>query len=154
MSSAYQEHVLHAADVCNSCLGVIRVERLDPTRDGMARDYEAHYERHKERTVVGYGPAESVSDQKGVWCECGVESARTRIWDDADVDEDRFRTLVQTLLRTLEHKDVTVDRHRTAAHALQARRWGADVDEALADGVDAGLAVATASSSGCPKAGD
>jgi len=143
MSSAYQEHVLHAADVCNSCLGMIRVERLNPVRTGMSREYEACYERHKKRTVIDYGPAESVSDQKGVWCVCGVENARTRIWSDQDINTDRFHDLIQRLLRTLEAKGVTVARKPLAAHALQARRDGDSVDEALAAGVDAGLQVAT-----------
>jgi len=51
---------------------------------------------------------------------------------------------VQQLLRTLEAKGVSVARKPAAAHALQARRDGDSVDEALATGVDAGLQSAVA----------
>ncbi len=68
-SPAYHEHLLDASDVCNSCHRVIRVERQDPTRGGLTREFESHYERHRDHTEIGYGPAKSVSDEKGVFCE-------------------------------------------------------------------------------------
>jgi hypothetical protein len=142
MSDVYDE-LVESAEVCRNCLGVVRVERIDPTRGGLARAYERSLERHPTRTSVGYGPAESVSDQKGVWCECGVESPRHRVWTDDDVDRARFRDLVQQLIRTLEHRELTgrPQRETVAAQAIQARKDGAAVDDALAAGVAAGLAV-------------
>lgn len=143
-SDIFRERVLQARDVCRNCFSLVRVERIDPTRGGVAREFESHYERHRQTTTVDYAPAERVSEQKGVFCECGVEEPRTRVWSEEDVDDERFRELVQSMLRTLEAKDITVARETAAAHALQARRGGADVDEALATGLVAGVSVAVA----------
>jgi len=137
----YEDHLSHAADVCDNCLQLARVERLDPTREGH-EDYECRLARNKQTTTVGYAPADSVSDQKGVFCDCGVESPRERIWTDDEINDDWFRDLIQQMLRTLKTKSVTVDEKQTAGHALQARRNGEDVDAALATGLDHGLAAA------------
>jgi len=145
MQGPYADRVFDASDVCNNCLRRIRVERIDPTRAGLTREYETTLTRNRQTTVVDHGPAESVTDQQGTFCErCGTESAYDRWWADSDIDADRFRGLVQQLLRTLEAKGVSVARKPAAAHALQARRDGDSVDEALATGVDAGLQSAVA----------
>jgi len=145
MTDAYAEHVLEAADVCNNCLRLIRVERVDPVRSGVAREFEATYERERRHTSVEYAPAESVSDHKGVFCACGVEGARDRVWGGDDLPRDRFKTLVQHLLRTLERKGVTVKPRETAAYALQAFDDDTTPDRALARAVDAGIVAAAAS---------
>jgi hypothetical protein len=137
----YEEYITGAADVCSNCLRLCRVERVDPVR-GFGQEFEASLERRRETTTVAFGPAESVSEQKGVFCNCGVEGARDRIWDGADVDDDRFRELLQHCLTTLETKDVTVPHERTAAIALQAFKDGADPDDALSTALDIGLAAA------------
>jgi len=145
MQGPYADHIVDASDVCNNCFRRIRVERVDPTRAGLAREFETTLTRNRRTTVVDHGPAESVTDQQGTFCEaCGTESAYDRWWADADIDTDRFRDLVRQLLRTLEAKGVTVARKPAAAHALQAWRDGDSVDEALATGVDAGLQSAVA----------
>jgi hypothetical protein len=144
MTDAYAEHVLEAADVCNNCLRLIRVERVDPVRSGVAREFEATYERERRHTSVEYAPAESVSDEKGVFCACGVEGARDRIWSDDDLSRDRFKGLVQHLLRTLNRKDVSVKPRETAAYALQAFDDDTPPDHALAQAVDAGIVAAAA----------
>jgi hypothetical protein len=151
MQGPYADHIVDASDVCNNCLRRIRVERIDPTRAGLVREFETTLTRNRRTTVVDHGPAESVTDQQGTFCEaCGTESAYDRWWADADIDDDRFRDLVQQLLRTLDEKGVTVARKRVAAHALQARRDGDSVDEALATGVEAGLQSAVARDSDTP----
>jgi len=145
MQGSYADHIVDASDVCNNCLRRIRVERIDPTRAGLTREFEATLTRNRQTTVVDHGPAESVTDQQGTFCEaCGTESAYDRWWQDSDIGTNRFRELIQQLLRTLEAKGVTVVRKPLAAHALQARRDGDSVDEALATGVDAGLQSAVA----------
>jgi hypothetical protein len=151
MTDAYAEHVLEAADVCNNCLRLIRVERIDPARSGVAREFEATFERERRHTSVEYAPAESVSDHKGVFCACGVEGARDRIWSGDDLPRDRFKDLVQHLLATLDRKDVTVKPRETAAYALQAFDDGAAVDQALARAVDAGIVAAAAQSDDDPS---
>jgi len=143
MTEAYAEHVLEARDVCNNCLRLIRVERIDPVRSGVAREFEATYERDRRHTSVEYAPADSISEHKGVFCECGVEGARDRIWSEG-LSRDRFKTLVQHLLRTLERKGVTVKPRETAAYALQAFDDDVAPDQALAQAVDAGIVAAAA----------
>ena len=170
-SPPYHEHVLDASDVCNACHRVIRVERQDPKRGGITREFETHQERHRRHTEIDYGPARSVTDQKGVFCErCGTESPYDRYWDDhtttdqalatgfgwlfdvdgdadglcreRELDDDRVRELIQHTIRTLEHKGVTVDRQTLAKRALRARRNGEHIDDCLGAAVDAAITKA------------
>ena len=142
---AYQEHILNAADTCSNCLRVIRVERADPTRDGIIHEFESHYERHPRNTEIAYGPAKNVSNVKGVFCDrCGTESAHDRIWRSGDVDDERFEELVKQAYATLKHKGVTLQPHDFIAHALQQRRDGADVDEALGAATEAAIVASAA----------
>ena len=137
---AYQEHILNATDVCSNCLRVIRVERVDPTRDGMIREYESHYERHPNNTEIAYGPADSASDVKGVFCDrCGTEGAHDRIWESEDVDDARFEELVKQAIATLDYKGVSIQPRDFAAHALQQRKDDATVDEALGAATEAAI---------------
>ena len=146
--SSYHEHVLDAADVCNSCHRVIRVKRLDPTRGGLAdEEFEATFERRRQTTEIGYGPADSASNVKGVFCDrCGTESPYDRPWDDAEeaVSDDRFRELIQTTIRTLEYKGVTLHREDFARHALQQRRDDEHVDDCLGAATEAAIVAAVA----------
>lgn len=143
MNGPYADHVYDANDVCRNCLRVVRQERLDPTRTGMTREYEERLERDPRTTEVCYGPGETVTDHKGVFCDCGVEGVHARWWDEDDVDRERFRDLAANLLTTLEQKRVSVHKERTVGMALQAWRDGADIDAAFARGVEYGLAATT-----------
>lgn len=146
MTGPYHDHIIGAPDVCNNCFRVIRVERVDPSRSGIGREYETSFERHRRHTDVDFGPAEVPPESKGVFCECGVESARDRVWGYAELPESRFKTLLQHALETLEHKDVSIDARRMAEVALAAWRAGHNVDSALEAGLDAGLARAVVQS--------
>ena len=141
----YEDHLLGARDVCSNCLRLIRVERLDPTRNGFGHELEETYERRRETTEVAYGPSDAVSESKGVFCACGVESARERIWQAPDIDRERFKALLKHALRTLALKDVTLKRKEAAAYALQAFDDGAGPDAAIAEGVESGVVAAVAS---------
>ena len=153
-SPAYDEHVLSASDVCMNCLRIIRVERVDPSRGGMIREYESHYERHPNNTEIAYGPADSVSNCKGVFCDrCGTEGAHDRIWTSErtedgtlidTVDDARFETLVKQAIATLQWKGVSIQPRDFAAHALQKRRDEASVDEALGAATEAAIVAQAA----------
>lgn len=150
ISETYQEHVLDAADVCQSCFRLIRVERVDPTRSGMATEYEEHLARHERHTEIAYGPAERVTEQKGVFCECGTESAFDRYRDPADVhdpgcrlDRERFKDLAVTCLQTLQEKGLSLDERTFIARALAELDDGRTIDESLSQATDHALAVAT-----------
>ncbi len=140
---AYFEHVLQAADVCINCHRVIRLERQAPVRSGLSREFESHYERNQRTTEIGYGPARSVSEHKGVFCDhCGTEGPDDRYWDDTPDDrltDARVRELIQETIRTLEHKGVSIDRQTLAARALQARRDDEHVDDCLGEAVEAAI---------------
>lgn len=144
-ATPYHEHVLGAPDVCNNCFSLIREERVDPTRNGIGREYESRYTRREETTEVGYAPYETPTHCQGVWCQCGVESARDRIWSYTDPSRERFRELLKNAVRTLKHKDVTIARKTLVGHAIAAYDDGANVDGAIEAGLDAGLAVAASS---------
>ena len=140
MNGAYAEHIFDASDVCRNCLRVIRVERVDPSRGGMIREYESHYERHPTHTEIAYGPADSVSNVKGVFCDrCGTEGAHDRIWRSEDVGDARFEELVKQAIATLDWKGVTLQAQDFAAHALQQRKDDATVDEALGAATEAAI---------------
>jgi len=138
----YDDRVIAARDVCSNCFRLVRVERVDPTRGGLTREYEASYEREQRNTSIEYGPAEVVSEHKGVFCECGVESPRERIWGDADVDRDRLATLLAQLLRTLRRKGLRVATRPAARQARDTFIAEDEVDAALRAGVSAGLRAA------------
>ena len=146
MDGPYAERLLDAPDVCRNCLRIIRVERVDPTRGGVTREFEQHYERHPHNTEIAYGPCDSVSNAKGVFCDrCGTEGAYDRIWTDDDVGGDRFRELVQQAIATLEWKGVSLSRQDFATHALAHRDEEAGVDEALSKAADAAIVAEAAS---------
>ena len=150
--SEYQEHVLSAPDVCTNCLRLIREERTDPARKW--RDARSYYARNKATTEIDYAPAETVSQTEQVFCECGCSGAFDRVWNDRDIDRQRFRSMLKRLIRSLERKGLTIDRQRMAAHALQAYgrqhttaddvrvRIVTDPDAALAQGLNVGLMAA------------
>jgi len=141
---AYCEHLLKAPDVCKNCLRKIRVERVDPTRSGLTKEYESHLARHEVYTEVGYGPARSVSEQKGVFCtDCGTESAFDRHWDDVDFHDpaaplgyDRFRELAKNAMASLEEAGVSIDRHAFATTALSRYDDGHGIDHCLGEATE------------------
>jgi len=144
MTTPYHDHILDARDVCANCHRLIRVERLDPVRGGLNTELDSHYSRHKRTTTVEYAPAESASESKGVFCECGVEDSRVRdrLWSPGNISRERFRDLLTATAGTLTHKDVTISRERFASVALAAYDAGRDADDALETALDAALAVA------------
>ena len=140
----YCDNVLEPMDVCSNCLLVTRVKRVDPVR--VTEKLDSKYQRHNRRTQIGYGPADRASEIKGTFCNCGVEGNRVqdRSWDSDDVTDAKFRELLKSLLRTLEEKDVTVDRKRVVSTALSAWYRDGDVDEALSEGVEMGIVASLA----------
>jgi hypothetical protein len=150
MSDPYNDHILGARDVCSNCFRLIRQEHVSPIRKGdRTRDsgrWTTTFDRIRRRTEVDFADVgDNPTHAKGTWCRCGVESARERIWDEADIDKARFKDLLLNALQTLDEKNVTLRRKETAAYALQAFISGGDgVDAALAEAVDAGIVAAAA----------
>jgi len=107
---------------------------------------DSHLSRRKETTTVAYGPSDVPSESKGVFCQCGTEDAHHRLWDPTDVSRERFKTLLKNAIKTLEHKDVTLERTETAMYGLSHWDEHGDVDRALATALDAGIVAAVASS--------
>jgi len=144
-TAPYEEHLLAAPDVCSNCLQLIRVERIDPTRGGLGCDFEEHYSRRDRTTSVEFAPSDAPPRSKGVFCQCGVEGHRERLWSPEDVDRDRFKRLLTNAVRTIELKDISLKRKATIAYALQAYDGGAGPDGAIAEAVDAGIVAQAAS---------
>jgi hypothetical protein len=174
MYQPFQEHVLNAPDVCNNCFRLIRVERAhtesrDPKKSTSVTK-SAYTSVGVHTTSLEYAPHESPAKAWGIFCDCGTESAYDRTWADRRPDRNRFREFVQNLLRTLDRKGVTVDRERTAYHALTAfderprrallgtyiLRPSPTVNECLARGMQHGLqrAASAKTSKQHPLSGD
>ena len=137
MSTA-KTQLLEAADTCRNCFRQVRRERIDPTRRGIAREYERSLERDPQTTTIGFGPSDCPPDSKGTFCECGVESPRTRVWTADDVDDERFKQLLVNAVSTLEQKGVRLRRRVTLQTALETFRAGRGVDTALTIAVKRG----------------
>jgi len=145
MNGPYADHILDASDVCSNCFRTVRVERLDPTRNGFAGELESHFERRRQNTVIGYGPAESVTNIKGVFCECGVEGAHERLWDPTDIQEPKLKRLIKNMIRTLRRKEVALKPKETAAYILHVWSETDDVDRAMSKGIEMGIVAQAAS---------
>lgn len=123
MYTPFQEHILNAPDVCNNCFRSIRRERShtesrDPRQPTSVT--KSAFTRIRQTTSVEYPPGATASDCIAVFCACGTEGAFDRVWDEIDIDRERYHALIQQLLRTIERKEISVDRERIAAHALAA----------------------------------
>lgn len=173
MYEPFQEHVLNAPDVCNSCFRTIRREREHTESRSLRGDVSATksaFTRVRQTTSVEYPPARTPSDSIAVFCHCGTESAFDRVWADDDVGREQFRELVKHLLRTLDRKGVSVDAERLAYHALSAfgdrvpaavlgvyiRTDQPTINECLARGMRHGLqrAASAKTSAAHPLSGD
>lgn len=143
MHDAYQEHLLDESTVCSSCFRTIRVERIDPYR---SNDLEAAatLSRKKQTTEIGYGPAESVTEQKGTFCDyCGTESAFDRTWDSVDFHDpagpygrERFKQLIKNAMWVLGEKASGFDPHTFAEYALARYDDGHGIDHCLSEATE------------------
>lgn len=117
MGDLFAEVIIGASDVCQNCHALIRDERpqVRPARSDVTVDISP-YTRRRKSTVLAYPPAESASEAWAIFCKCGVEHPRTRLWDIAHWD--RVRDLIQTTIQTLEAKGYDVDREHFAATVL------------------------------------
>lgn len=146
MNGPYADHILDARDACVNCFRLVRVERIDPTRNGFGAEFESHFSRRKRTTSVEYAPADAPPRSKGVFCECGVEGSHERIWSPEHVTRDRFKQLLANAVRTLEHKEVSLKRKETLAYGIQAFDRGDGPDAAIAEAVEAGIVAQAAAS--------
>lgn len=142
----YEDLILDGSDVCANCFQVRSVERIGKARGTLANEFSVHFERKKATTEIAYGPADSVTDQKGVFCDpCGTESPFHRIWDADDIDKERFKLLIVNLEATLRQKGVDLKRETMARVALQAFEVDErGPDESLSVAVDAGTIASVA----------
>ena len=142
MPDTYAEFI-ESPDVCRNCFSIIRVERIDPFRStpqlGTDDKIATQYERHRQQTTVEYGPADEPPHSKGVFCNCGVEEARHRLWDADDCPRHKFKRFIQNAIRSLERKGISINHRTFARTALQARDNGKDVDQSLAVATDAAI---------------
>lgn len=151
---AFQEHVLNAPDVCNSCFRRIRVER-DVTestdRKSMTSTSLSAYSRDRQTTSVEHAPSETASESVAVFCECGSETAFERYWSDGEdrcLTMARFKELLKHCIYSLESKGVTIDRKAMARHAIGTYRDSHEVNEALGTGLEAGITASVTSGRG------
>ena len=146
MTDIYTEQLVGAPDICSNCLRIRLVERTEVRSRGMtaAPRVESTFTRCEKTTELDHHPADEPTQDKHLFCECGVADARTRMWDDTDISRDRFKTLLKHTIRAAEHKGVTLDRETAVKHALA--NWDGDVDGTLAAALEHGSTAATVSS--------
>lgn len=137
--------------MCMSCHRVIAVERQEPTRGGLTREFESTFERHRDHTEIGYGPADSVSGHKGVFCDrCGTEGPYDRMWDDAgeeQLGDDRVRELLADLQQLADEgeRPTARDMQERGTHAVATYidRFGSWGEALAAAGFDPSQRVTT-----------
>jgi len=151
--TAFQELILNDPAVCNNCLGPIRRERAqtqsrDPRNPTSVE--KSPYTRHERRTSVEHVPGgDGCTQSVAVFCECGVESAFMRLWDDGDdrcLRMGRFKDLLKRAIRTMEAKEVTLDRATAVRLALHHYREDHDANDALDQAFEAAIETAAATS--------
>ena len=150
MHEALQEHICDNAAVCSNCYRTIKVERVDPTRSGMTVEYEERLARHEQHTEIGYGPAESVSDEKGVFCtHCGNEHHDDRLWAPEDwhdpaspLYEDHFLELARNAYATLTDIGLSLNRDVFYSIAVKNYRNYHDPDFCFGEALEIALASA------------
>lgn len=145
MDGVYADLILDSKETCSNCFRTVRVERIDPTREGFAGEFESHYERRRRSTTIEYAPHEYPPRSKGVFCQCGVEGSHERLWDPTDASDDRLKELIKHGLRSLEHRGVTLRWKKTVGYIIQAFRETNDIDRAFSRGIEKGIAITVAS---------
>jgi len=151
MTDIYNEQLVGAPDVCSNCLRIRLVERTEVRSRGLTATPESVYTRHRQTTALDHHPSDEPTQDKHLFCDCGVSTARTRTWDGSDIDRERFKVLLRRAIRAAEHKGVTLDRERAVKRGLAnlavlTAWWLADIDSvdaALADALEYGSAAAT-----------
>lgn len=148
MHSIFQEHALSAPDVCNNCFRRVREEREQRSSTGQATVELSPYTRDETTTEIDSTPFGTPTRSTAIWCDCGVDSAYERIWDDGDeqcLTMHRFKTLLRRAIETLEAKDITLSRDVTVRIALQRYRDDHAFNDALEAAVNAGVHHSAAS---------
>lgn len=117
MPDIYQEHLLEAPDVCRNCLAVRLVEQPHAQPGGLSTETTSKYTRCKQTTELDHHPSDPPTNDRHLFCECGVPNARDRIW--TAIGYARFRELLKQTSRTLEHKHIDHRRKTLFEVALQ-----------------------------------
>lgn len=151
----FQEQVLNAVDACCNCFGLVREERdRVPVRaQRQNRTYPtARYARRRDTTTVEHVPSDSPADSTTIFCECGCTSSYDRYRSEI-VGPERFRELLKQAIQTVEQKGVSLSREHAVRRALklgcpsEARFPAYSADEAIAQGIEYGVEMATVSQS-------
>lgn len=135
----FQQLFLSSSDVCSNCFKERRVEVAVPRRKWDDLDTVPTESRPAEHTTSEWVPGPPVSKAELRFCSCGAHGAYTRIWDDDDVDDDRFAELLKAAIMTALAKDYELTRpevEEIASTARRRRRRGDSVNDALAAGFD------------------
>lgn len=133
----FQEHLLDSAHVCNNCF---RRRRRPAVRHRSHQPDETYSERIRWETIVEDVPGALASESKTVFCDCGVDGAFARIWDDREVDLERFATLLTNALETGRQLDLISSRQQLHQAGEAAWQWfdaGASVNRCLTEAFDA-----------------
>lgn len=148
----HQEKLRNAADICDNCFKLRLVERTEVRSRGLTATPESVYTRHERTTELDHHPSDEPTQDKHLFCDCGVAGPNSRAWDDSDIDRERFKDLLKHAIYSAERKGVTLNRERAVKRGLVnlavLTAWWRDdinsVDGALADALEHGSAVATA----------
>lgn len=150
----FQERLLHAADVCSNCLGLIREERdVVPIREQKQnRTYPtARYSRNRQTTSVEHVPTEQPADSTTIFCECGCTSSYDRYREEI-VGRERFRELLKQAIKTVEAKGVSLSREHAVRRAMKLGCPSESTfpvyaaDKAIGEGIEFGVEMATVQS--------
>lgn len=135
----FQQLFLSGSNVCSNCFRERRVEVVTPRRKWDDLDAVPTESRPAEHTTSEWVPGPPVSKAELRFCSCGAHGAHCRIWDDDDVDPERFDELLKAALVTAIAKGQQLTRpevEEIVSTARRRRRRGDSVNEAFGTAFD------------------
>ena len=97
----FKDEFFGDAQTCSNCLRPRDADRFHAgrghTSDGRVLVRDSH-------------PADPPTDDRHTFCDCGAANARDRHWDDPHPITQTFRSRVQAVIETLEHRGYCVHR--------------------------------------------
>jgi len=131
------QEILNSRDICSNCFRQRRVDVVADRRQWDDLDDVRIESRPADHTTVDYVPDVPVSEARHRFCSCGAHGAYTRIWEDDEICQEQFLTLLKSSITSAVAQDVDITREECrhiVSIAIHHRRNGDSVNDAISAG--------------------